>query len=141
VSTRLAAPLRHATQLLGRISRRMNLPETDQRRLNTAIGALFLAVQKADGRVLPVEQERLDSLFAANFGKREAARIRSALSQVPIADLSSQVEHLESLEREETLELLRGMLEIGYADGDLSDMERTLIADTAKSLGLDGRRW
>lgn len=137
VSTRLAAPLRHATQLLGRISRRMNLPETDQRRLNTAIGALFLAVQKADGRVLPVEQERLDSLFAANFGKREAARIRSALSQVPIADLSSQVEHLESLEREETLELLRGMLEIGYADGDLSDMERTLIADTAKSLGLD----
>lgn len=138
VSTRFAVPLRHAAQLLGRISRRMNLPETDQRRLNTAIGALFLAVLKADGRVLPVEQERLDGLFAAHFGKREAARIRGALAHVSVADLAGHVVHLSPLERDETLELLRGMLEIGYADGDLSTSERTLIEDTATSLGLDG---
>ena len=137
VSTRFASPLRHAAQLLTRISRRMNLPETEQRRLNTAIGALFLAVLKADGRVLPVEQERLDSLFAANFGKREAARIRSALSEVPVSGLVSQSAYLEPLERDERQELLRGMLEIGYADGDLSDSEQSLIAETAKSLGLD----
>lgn len=137
VSTRFAAPLRHAAQLLGRISRRMNLPETDQRRLNTAIGALFLAVLKADGRVLPVEQDRLDGLFAANFGKREAARIRTALSEVAVADLASQAAYLTPLERDETLELLRGMWEIGYADGELSSSERTLIANTAKTLGLD----
>ncbi len=137
VSTRFAAPLRHAAQLLGRISRRMNLPETDQRRLNTAIGALFLAVLKADGRVLPVEQDRLDSLFAANFGKREAARIRMALSDVAVADLASQAAYLTPLERDETLELLRGMWEIGYADGELSSSERTLIASTATTLGRD----
>jgi len=137
VSTRFASPLRHAAQLLTRISRRMNLPETEQRRLNTAIGALFLAVLKADGRVLPVEQERLDSLFAANFGKREAARIRSALSEVSVSGLVSQSAYLEPLERDERQELLRGMLEIGYADGDLSDSEQSLIAETAKSLGLD----
>ncbi len=137
VSTRFASPLRHAAQLLTRISRRMNLPETEQRRLNTAIGALFLAVLKADGRVLPVEQERLDSLFAANFGKREAARIRSAFSEVPVSGLVSQSAYLEPLERDERQELLRGMLEIGYADGDLSDSEQSLIAETAKSLGLD----
>jgi predicted PurR-regulated permease PerM len=85
-----------------------------------------------------VEQERLDGLFAAHFGKREAARIRGALAHVSVADLAGHVVHLSPLERDETLELLRGMLEIGYADGDLSTSERTLIEDTATSLGLDG---
>lgn len=137
VGARFVRPLRHAAGLLGRMAKYANLPESEQHRINAAVGALFLAVLQADGRETPEETEQLDGLFNANFGKREAARIRESLAGVSAIDLDECARVLLPLERIESLDLVRGMLEIGYADDELTTSELTVIQNAARGLGID----
>ncbi|MFO0903972.1 MAG: AI-2E family transporter [Pirellulales bacterium] len=137
VGTRFATPLRHAAGLLGRVASQANIPESEQRRRNAAVGALFMAVLRADGRQTTAELAQIEALFQANFGKREAVRIRESLDGVTEINLEECGRVLESLEREEAQELVRGMFELGWADGELSNDEVETIAAAARVLGVD----
>lgn len=132
-----ARPLRHAAGFLGQVARYANLPESEQHRMNTAVGTLLVAVMRADGRETPAEEELLEGLFVANFGKREAARLRESLSALREVNIDECGRVLGKLDRAETTELVRGMLELAYADDDLSDAELRVVRDAARALAID----
>ena len=137
LGTGFTTPLRHAAGLLGRVASQANIPESEQRRRNAAVGSLFMAVLRADGRETAAELAQVEALFQANFGKREATRIRESLDGVKQINLEECGRVLETLEREEAAELVRAMFELGWADGELSPDEVSVIAEAARALGVD----
>lgn len=137
VGKRVVRPLRHAAGFLGRMARQAHLPESEQHRINTAVGSLLIAVMRADGRETPAESELLEGLFQTHFGHREAARIRESLAGVVTVNVDECGQALALLERDETRELVQGMYEIAYADDDASPRALDFIREAAHALGVD----
>lgn len=150
LSGTIAVPFRHASRLLRQL--RPDAGAAGQR-LNEAVGALFMAVVQADPFQTAEEAVFIEELFSASFGQREGRRVREAL-QAQLSggrgageqggaggegriDIPAQCRQLAVLGREERVELVRGMIEVGYADGQISEAEMGAICTAAAAFDLD----
>ena len=133
---RIRMPWHHAVKILAQITSRASRTHEDLQQLNVAIGALFLAVLRADGQETSEELARLDQLFAANFGKREARRVHQALGKIPQIDLVASCKQLAGLSADEGRELVRGMVEVAFVDGGVSPDELSVVRVVARELKL-----
>ena len=154
LSGTIAVPFRHASRLLRQLR-----PDagTAGQRLNEAVGALFMAVVQADPFQTAEEAVFIEELFSASFGQREGRRVREALqAQLKASgqggqeggqgggqggegriDIQAQCRQLAVLGREERVELIRGMVEVGYADGQISEAEMGAICTAAAAFDLN----
>ena len=135
--SRIGSPFRHAMHAIGVVAAVGQRSETDVRRLNVAIGALFAATLRSDGRQTTEELEQLEEMFVANFGKREARRVNEELAKLEKIDVVEHCRTLAGLGREETTELVRGMVEMGFADGEVQAEELEVIRIAAREFGFD----
>ena len=135
--SRIGSPFRHAMHAIGVVAAGGNRSDTDVRRLNVAIGALFAATLRSDGRQTTEELEQLEEMFVANFGKREARRVHEELAKLEKIDVVEHCRTLAGLGREETTELIRGMVEMGFADGEVQAEELEVIRQAARAFGFD----
>jgi uncharacterized tellurite resistance protein B-like protein len=133
---RIRMPWHHAVKILTQVTNRSRSTHEDLQALNVAIGALFLAVLRADGQQTSEELARIDQLFAANFGKREARRVQQALIAMPHLDVVAHCRELTSLSADEVRELLRGMIEVAFVDGGLSPDELSVVRIVAREFKL-----
>lgn len=133
----LKIPFRHAVGLIHHVADYANLPESEQRRMNAAVGSLFVAILRADGRESEQELERIEELFVVNFGRSEGRRIRDSLAEITDINLEECCRTLTKLNRDEQLELLSGMLEIGAADGAITLEETAVVQSVAGYFGID----
>ncbi|MFM7844131.1 MAG: AI-2E family transporter [Planctomycetota bacterium] len=133
---RIRMPWHHAVKILTQVTNRSRSTHEELQALNVAIGALFLAVLRADGQQTTEELARIDQLFAANFGKREARRVQQALVAMPQLDVVAHCRQLTSLSSDEVRELLRGMIEVAFVDGGLSPDELSVVRLVAREFKL-----
>ncbi len=134
LSGTVGVPFRHASRLLRHLR---GGSEAESARFNEAVGSLFLAVVQADPFQTEEEAAFLEELFTANFGRREGRRVREAVRSAGAIDVGAQCAVLSGLGREEVGELVRGMVEVGYADGQVSEAELGTIRQAAAAFGLE----
>lgn len=128
----MGVPFRHATQLLRNIRSTEN-----EKQVQEALGSLFVVVAQADDSPNEDELNFIAALFTETFGHREAKRIREVIRQSGTIDIEKQCKILAHLRPQDVQELIRGMIEVGFSDGNVSEAERQVIAQVAQRLGMD----
>lgn len=109
-----------------------------------AQAALMFHVIAADGIVTPQERRRLENLVADRFGL-DPAQARSLVDEARTADaeavdLYSFTRTLKrDLDSDARLELIRGLWQMVYADGDVHEFEDNIVWRVAELLDVDAR--
>ena len=135
-ANKLASPVKQAISSVLDSLQSQDLDEEEFIKIEESLMILFIYVMKSDGDVSDNEIETVSNYFKENYGQASLNRFRVLLQKKELDSIESSCENLNKFTHSENVDIVKALINVGYADGLFSEAEKNSVLEISKRLDI-----